>query len=79
MRADGADDYIAKLKDFGENSAMSAEIHQILADGETVVARYDFIIPSGVVPASEWYNVKGDKITQMQLICDPRRFFSQGE
>ena len=76
MSADGADDYIEKLKGFGENAAMSADIHTILADENTVVARYDFIVPAGAVPASEWYTVEDQKITSIQLICDPRPFFA---
>ncbi|MEM7336897.1 MAG: nuclear transport factor 2 family protein [Chloroflexota bacterium] len=74
MTADSADDYIQKLQAFGENARMQAEIQHILIEGETAVARYDFIMPNGRVPASEWYRVKDNKLVSMQLTCDPRSF-----
>ncbi|MCP5098285.1 MAG: nuclear transport factor 2 family protein [Chloroflexi bacterium] len=74
MTADSADDYIQKLQAFGEDAAMQADIHGMWETETAVVVRYDFLIPSGKVPASEWYQVQDGKITNIQLICDPRPF-----
>jgi hypothetical protein len=77
MSANSADEFIQKLKGYGENVGMQADIHLILDNNDTVVARYDFILPSGRVPATEWYIVKDKQIKEMHLICDPRPFFEQ--
>ncbi len=77
MSANSADEFIQKLKGFGENIGIQADIQMVLDNNNTVVARFDFIIPSGMVPATEWYIVKDNRISDMHLICDPRLFFEQ--
>ncbi len=75
MRAENADDFITKLRGFGEKIEMKAEIHEIIGEANTFVARYDFILPDNVkVPATEWYKVKTNKIECMYLYCDPKNF-----
>ncbi len=79
MSADNADDFIMKLRGFGDNIVMNAEIHEVIHDGNTAVARYDFLLPGNIrVPAAEWYTVRNDKIECMYLYRDPKHFM-QGQ
>lgn len=73
MTADSADDLIAQIK--GMDDAMEdlhAEIHHVIADGDTVAALYDIVTPVGNLPFAEWYWVTGDKIRTIKLHYDPR-------
>ena len=73
MSANSADDFINQLSAMGDFN-LQAEIHQILCDGDQVVALYDFVTPAGKVPAAEWYLIEKDVIKSMRLFCDPRPF-----
>ncbi len=76
MTASNAGEFIAKLKGFNSEIIMNAKIHQIIGEGKTIVARYDFLLPNGIsIPASEWYEIEDGKISNMLLFCDPKPFF----
>lgn len=77
MEAGSSEEFITKLKAFGEEISMNATIHQIVCETNRVVAHYDFILPNDVrVPASEWYEIKDLKISKMLLFCDPKYFLN---
>ena len=77
MTANSSDEFIAKIKTFGENIEMNGEIHKVVCDGNTVVVQYDFILPNNnSVCASEWYEIKDNKISKMHLFCDPKGFLT---
>jgi len=78
MEASNSQEFILKLKSFGEEIDMNAKIHKLVCEGNSVVAQYDFISPNGSrVPASEWYDVGGEKIAEMFLFCDSKLFFEK--
>lgn len=80
MSASSSDDFIEKLKGFGEEFVMKAEFHETICQGDTVVARYEFLLPNGTpVPATEWYKVENGKIKSMILYYDPRSFLEMSQ
>lgn len=77
MTANSAQEFVSKLKAFGEEIDMNAEIHKIVCEGNIVVAQYDFILPNNTyISASEWYEIRDDKISKMLLFCDPKHFLN---
>ncbi len=75
MEANSSEEFIAKLKHFGEEIEMNATIHKLVCEATTVVAQYDFLLPNkSIVPATEWYEVEDGEISKMLLICDPKHF-----
>ncbi|MEM6428847.1 MAG: nuclear transport factor 2 family protein [Deinococcota bacterium] len=73
MQAASADDYINQLSQMGPIN-LQADIHHILACGNTVSVLYSFVMGSKQLPASEWYDVQDGKILSIQLCNDPRPF-----
>ena len=75
MRADSQNEFIDKLRVFGGTIQAKGTIHEVIAEGNTVVARYDFILgDKSLVPTVEWYQVREGKIAKMYMYCDPRPF-----
>ncbi|QTD38079.1 nuclear transport factor 2 family protein [Polaribacter batillariae] len=76
MTANSLKEFITNLKTFGSEIKMDSEIFRLVAEKNTVVAHYDFLLPNGRrVPASEWYEIEGEKISKMFLFCDSKLFF----
>ncbi len=73
MTADSAEEFIGEITGMEQPmSDLHAEIHHVIADGDTVAALYDFVTPMGKLPFAEWYWVRGDKISAIKLHYDPR-------
>ena len=73
MSADSAEEFIGELNAMEQPlSDLHAEIHHVIADGDTVAALYDFVTPMGKMPFAEWYWVRDGKISAIKLHYDPR-------
>lgn len=74
-RFSSPDPYLAAL---GQLAPMIERIDmkRMFAEGEEVALFYDLVTktPAGTAPCAEWYRVKGNKITHIQVYFDARPF-----
>ena len=77
-----ADDYLGSIKKLS-NIVKSVDVKKQFVDGNDVCVLYDMITntPAGTAFISEWFRVKGDKISDIRVVFDARPFaamFSKG-
>ena len=74
MSADSADEYVAHLKQFGDELDMRVDVKQVVGEGDVIAALVDFHGPVGLMAYSQWFTFRGGKISRLQVIYDPRPF-----
>jgi len=77
-----ADDYLGSIKKLS-NIVKSVDVKKQFVDGNDVCVLYDMITntSAGTAFISEWFRVKGDKISDIRVVFDARPFaamFSKG-
>ena len=74
MSANSADEYIQRLKGFGDELEMHVDVREVVGDGDVVAALVDFHGPAGVMAYSQWFTFRNGKISGLKVIYDPRPF-----
>jgi hypothetical protein len=72
---DGAESYLAALERLRPIIARN-DIRSVLADGDRVCVRYDFVTdtPVGAVVSAEWLTLTAGRITSVYLLFDKARW-----
>jgi limonene-1,2-epoxide hydrolase len=70
-----ADDYIAAIKKLSR-IVKRIEIKKLFVDGNDVCVLYDMNTntPAGTSFISEWFRIKGNKISEVRVVFDARSF-----
>jgi limonene-1,2-epoxide hydrolase len=70
---DGAEEFVAGLQRMTE-MVKSAEVQQVIVDGEHVCVIYDLITETsaGTVPTAGWYQVRDGRLAAQRVYFDPR-------
>jgi len=74
MSANSADEYVAQLKQFGDELEMRVDVKQVIGEGDVVAALVDFHGPAGPMAYSQWFTFRGGRIASLRVIYDPRPF-----
>lgn len=73
MTAESQSEYIEKIK-YLMSGGLSYELESLIAKEKEVSVKYLLITPFGTFPTVEWFTIKDDKISNIQLFTDPRPF-----
>ena len=70
-----ANDYIEAIKKLS-GMVKSVHVHKLFVDGNDVCVLYDMVTntPAGTSFISEWFRIKGDKISEIRVVFDARPF-----
>jgi ketosteroid isomerase-like protein len=74
LSANSADEYVNRLKSFGDELDMHVDVKEIIGEGDIVAALVDFHGPSGKMAYAQWFTFRGGKIAALRVIYDPRPF-----
>lgn len=74
-----ADDYVAALRRL-QPMIEGVDVKRVFAEGDDVVILCDlrFKPPMPTMYVVEWYGVRGNKITRVQVVFDPRPMAGKG-
>ena len=77
MSANSADEYVNRLKSFGDEIEMRVDVKQVVGDGDVVAALVDYHGPAGPMAYSPWFAFRNGKIAELQVVYDPRPFLQR--
>lgn len=77
MKADSADDYVAKLRAVADELDLRGELLQVVGEGEEICAIVSFEGPAGPMPYAHWFTLREGKIARLQVFYDPRPFLAR--
>ena len=76
LNADSAQDYVDALRQLGVGGLKATDIQITQGGSDLVAVLYNLVTPSTVVPTSEWFWLRENKIRGIRLSNDPRPILS---
>jgi ketosteroid isomerase-like protein len=74
MSANSADEYVDRLKSFGDVLDLRVDVKEIVGEGDIVAALVDFNGPASKMAYAQWFTFRDGKIAALHVIHDPRPF-----
>jgi hypothetical protein len=69
-RFEGRETYLAAVEPMARKSSADILVHDMVVEGNVVVARYENVTPRGNVEAMDWIRIEGDVIQEINAVYD---------
>jgi hypothetical protein len=77
MAADSAEDYVAQLTSMGEEMELYVKVRSLIGQDDQVAALVDFKGPAGDITYAQWFTLRHEKISRLEVVYDPRSFLPE--